>query len=66
MDPDSGFTSVRVGVPSPSVLGVVTAWLGGFVASGGAELEPAFRDGIRGGTSGGELDVLPSPTSGSG
>lgn len=64
MDPDSGFTSVRVGVPSPSVLGVVTAWLGGFVASGGAELEPAFRDGS--GTSGGELDVLPPPTSGSG
>ena len=60
MDPDSGFTSVRVGVPSPSALGGATAWLGGLVGSSGAELEHSPRDGARGGACGGELDVLPS------
>jgi hypothetical protein len=48
MDPDSGFTSVRVGADSPSVLGGALGWLRGMIASSGAH-------GTWGGTSGGEL-----------
>ena len=42
MDPDSGFTSVRVGADSPSVLGGAMGWSGGLMASSGAEVELAF------------------------
>jgi hypothetical protein len=45
MDPDSGFTSVRVGVGSPSVLGGGIPGLGALLALCGSELGPAFRGG---------------------
>ena len=59
MEPDSGFTSVSVGVGSPSVLGGGTAWLSGFEALDGSEARPAFWGGGGWGVAGGdELDEL--------
>jgi len=56
MDPESEFTSVRVGARSPYCLDRVVAWLGGFMALGTPEPAPAFRGGI----GGSELDELVS------
>ena len=59
VDPVPGFTSVSVGVGSPSVLGGGTAWLGGFEALDGSEAGRAFRGGCGWGMPGGdEIDEL--------
>jgi len=45
VDPESGFTSVRVGVRSPSLFGGEVAWLRGSMMITGAEPGSAFGGG---------------------
>jgi hypothetical protein len=61
MGPCSGFTSMRVGMVSLSVVGGALVWLGGLVVSNGAELGSVVRGGCGSGTGGDDkVDELPS------
>jgi hypothetical protein len=57
--PISGFTSLKMGAHSTSVIGGPVAWCGG-LALGGVELRPAFWGGGGKGTRGGEVEGLSS------